>query len=283
MTVRSLAFIAVAGALTLGSLERPAPRAPLQVDGYTVLTADLHVHAFPGDGVLAAWELRKEAARRGLDVIAITNHNQALAARLPAGGGGSLPLIIPGQEITTPTFHLIAVGIRRPVDWRLPLPDAIAAVHAAGGVAIAAHPVRRFWRDAENDGGLEVLDGAEAVVEAGERFDRGRREIREFYERTRRRNPDLAPIGSSDFHLLAPLGACRTYVFAREVSHEGVLEAIRNGRTVAVDDGGDMVGDPALVQRLRETPPPAPAAPALLARAAALVALLGLALVVCVR
>ena len=283
MTVRPLALIAVAGALTVGSLARPAPvRAPLQVDGYTVLTADLHVHAFPGDGVLAAWELRKEAARRGLDVIAITNHNQAFAARLPAGGG-SLPLIVPGQEITTPTFHLIAVGIRRPVDWRLPLPEAIAAVHASGGVAIAAHPVKSFWQVAENDSGLEVLDGAEAVVESGERFDRGRREIREFYERTRRRNPDLAPIGSSDFHLIAPLGACRTFVFVREVSEEGVLEAIRNGRTVAVDDGSDMVGDLALVQRLREMTPAAPAAPATLARVAALVALLGLALIVCVR
>jgi predicted metal-dependent phosphoesterase TrpH len=284
VTVRALAFIAAAGALTLGSLDRQAPgRVPLQVGGYTVLTADLHVHAFPGDGALAAWELRDEAARRGLDVIAITNHNQTIAARLPAGGGGSLPLVIPGQEITTPTFHLIAAGIRRPVDWRLPLREAIAAIHAAGGVAIAAHPVKSFWRVAENDSGLEVLDGAEAVTESGERFDRSRREIREFYERTRRRNSDLAPVGSSDFHLIAPLGACRTYVFVREVSERGVLEAIRNGRTVAADDGSGLVGDSAFVERLRGMVPHQAPAPAFLARLAALAALLAFAVIVCVR
>ncbi|HZB25306.1 MAG TPA: CehA/McbA family metallohydrolase [Vicinamibacterales bacterium] len=281
--VRAFAIPLVAGALTLGSVDRlGSDRTQFQADGYTVLTADLHVHAFPGDGVLPAWELRKEAARRGLDVIAITNHNQSIAARLPAGGGGRLPLVIPGQEITTPTFHLIAIGIRRAIDWRLPLRDAIAAVHAAGGVAIAAHPVKKYWRMAEDDSGLDLLDGAEAVVKSGVRFDRGRLEIREFYERTRRRNPDLAPIGSSDFHTIAPLGACRTYLFVRHVSEEGVLEAIRNGRTVAVGEGNRMVGDSRLVDRLRGVVE-APSAPGPLARLAALLALAGLALVVCVR
>ena len=284
MTIRPLALLLLAGALTLGSLtDTHSSRAPFTVDGYLVLTADLHVHAFPGDGVLAAWELRKEAARRGLDVIAITNHNQALAASLPAGGGGALPLVIPGQEITTPRFHLIAVGIREPVDWRLPLRDAIAAVHAEGGAAIAAHPVPLSWRVPEDAAALGALDGAEAVVEAEERFSRSRRELREFYERTRQRNVDLAPIGSSDFHTSAPLGACRTYLFVRDASERGVVEAIRSGRTVAVDNRQGMVGDPALVQRLRDMPLTASPGPAPLARLAAFLALAALALIVGVR
>lgn len=281
--VRPFAILLVAGALTIGSLVEPRDdRSRLIVDGYSVLTADLHVHAFPGDGVLPAWELRREAARRGLDVIAITNHNQSIAARLPTGGGGRLPLVIPGQEITTPTFHLVAIGIRRPIDWRLPLRAAIAAVHDAGGVAIAAHPVKTFWRVDEDDSGLDVLDGAEAVAESGARFDSRRREIREFYDSIRRRNPDLAPIGSSDFHLIVPLGVCRTYVFVREVSERGVLEAIAHGRTVAIDDGNQIVGDSTLVRQLHGLPE-APGTPALPARLAALAALLGLGLIVCLR
>ena len=284
MTIRSLAVFLLAGALTLGSLtDSQSSRAPFTADGYTVLTADLHVHAFPGDGVLAAWELRKEAARRGLDVIAITNHNQSVAASLPAGGGGALPLVIPGQEITTPRFHLIAVGIRGTVDWRLPLQNAIAAVHTEGGAAIAAHPVPLSWRVPEDDAALAALDGAEAVVEADERFSRRRRELREFYERTRQGNADLAPIGSSDFHTSAPLGACRTYLFVRDVSERGVVEAIRSGRTVAADNGRGMVGDPALVQRLRDVQLTGPPGPAPLARLAAFLALAALALIVCVR
>ena len=48
-------------------------------DGFQVLSADLHVHSFPGDGALPPWALASEARRRGLDIIALTNHNQMLS------------------------------------------------------------------------------------------------------------------------------------------------------------------------------------------------------------
>ena len=284
MMMRRYALLLLAGALSLGSFADVQPSGTPRVIGrYTLLTADLHVHAFPGDGVLPAWELRKEAARRGLDVIAVTNHNQSLAASLPPGGEGALPLVIPGQEITTPRFHLIAAGVRRPVQWRLPLAETIAAVHRQGGVAIAAHPVRHSWRLREDDGGLAALDGAEAVAGSGERFSRGRGELREFFDRTRQRNADLAPIGSSDFHTSAPLGACRTYLFVEEVSERGVLDAIRTGRTVAANDADSLIGDSALVGSIRNMPRATPQRPAPWSRAAAVLALAALALIVCVR
>ena len=284
MMMRRYALLLLGGALSLGTFaDHHPPRAPGVLGRYTVLTADLHVHAFPGDGVLPAWELRKEAARRGLDVVAVTNHNQSLAASLPAGGGGALPLVIPGQEITTPRFHLIAAGVRRPVDWRLPLAETIAAVHRQGGVAIAAHPVRHSWRLPEDDQGLAALDGAEAVAGSGERFSRGRREMREFFDRTRERNANLAPIGSSDFHTSAPLGACRTYLFVEEVSERGVLEAIRTGRTVAANDADSLVGDSALVESIRNVPRGTAQQPTPGSRAAAVLALAALALIVCLR
>ena len=247
----SLALLAVG--LTIGSaLDHVAVDGATRTHAGIVLTADLHVHAFPGDGVLPAWELRREARRRGIDVIAITNHNQSIAARLPSGGStGELPLVIPGQEITTPAFHLTAVGIRDVVDWRLPLADAIAAVHARGGVAIAAHPMTDSWR-AGADMGARALDGAEAVHTRAQEFSRGRQELRAFYRNLRGVNPDLAAIGSSDFHAVAPLGGCRTYIFADEPSERGVLDAIRRGRTVASDGRGAFVGDAPLVDLARQ-------------------------------
>jgi hypothetical protein len=41
---------------------------------------------------------------------------------------------------------------------------------------------------------------------------------------------------------MGALGLCRTFVFAREVSERGVLEAIRDGRTVVVDSQGHPQG-----------------------------------------
>jgi predicted metal-dependent phosphoesterase TrpH len=248
VTTRPLSVVLLIAGLTLGSVagsrvEQSAIRSP----GPVVLAADLHVHALPGDGVLPAWELRREAARRGLDVIVITNHNQSIAARLPSGGqGGSTPIVIPGQEITSPRFHLVAAGVRRIVDWRLPMRQAIEAVQAQGGVAIAAHPVRESWRVHDEDA-LRLLDGVEALHAGAAPRSRGRYQLLQFYDRVRKINPTIAAIGSSDFHGIAPLGRSRTYIVVEEVSERGVLEAIRAGRTVASDTRGTLVGDPALV------------------------------------
>ena len=240
MTLRPAALLLLGAGLTIGTaIDRvPAP----DPAGRRMLAADFHVHAFPGDGLLPAWELRTEAARRGLDVIAITNHNQTIAAALPHGGSPDvLPIVIPGQEITTPAFHLIAVGVRQAVDWRLPLAQMIDAVHAQGGVAIAAHPVKDSWRIADV-AALRALDGAEVMHTLVETSSRGRRELLAFYRAAREQNPALAAIGSSDFHAVAPLGGCRTFLLVDEVSERGVLEAIRRGNTIASDQDGNVVG-----------------------------------------
>jgi len=55
-------------------------------------------------------------------------------------------------------------------------------------------------------------------------------------------NPDVAPIGSTDFHMTAPLGLCRTYLLVEERSATGALDAIRRGRSVARDVDGRLLG-----------------------------------------
>jgi len=52
------------------------------------------------------------------------------------------------------------------------------------------------------------------------------------------------PIGSSDFHTGGHPGWCRTWVLARERSVAGVIAAVRDGRTVAVDMNGALYGSP---------------------------------------
>ena len=44
-----------------------------------------------------------------------------------------------------------------------------------------------------------------------------------------------------------PLGVCRTYVFTQDTSEQGILDAIRERRTV-VYDRGQVYGDPALIR-----------------------------------
>jgi hypothetical protein len=251
-------MLLVAGLLLGSAADRIPSRPASRVGDYWLLSGDFHVHASPGDGALSPWMLRDEAARAGLDVIAATNHNQSftgrLAARISEAGNG--PLMLAGEEITNPGYHMIAVGIERAVDGaHLSAADAIADVHAQGGVAIAAHPSRRF-SGYDDDSVVAMLDGTEAMHSDVHRLSGFRSEIEMFYTRGRRVNPDLAAIGSSDFHIMPPvMGRCRTYLFVRERTKAGVLDAIRNGRTLAVDGDGRLQGDPSLIQLLGENRP----------------------------
>jgi predicted metal-dependent phosphoesterase TrpH len=197
-----------------------------------VLSGDFHVHAFVGDGGIAPWMLQNQAARVGLDVIAITNHNQTLAGRLGrwAARDPDGPLMLVGEEVTGRNFHLIAVGIEQPVNWDQPARSAIADVHAQGGVAIAAHPLRGYAEGYDEEA-LAAVDGLEAAY-SDPVAPALARQIDEFSHRTLARNPEVAVIGSTDFHTDGPLGRCRTHLLVREHSKAGVLEAIRDGRTV---------------------------------------------------
>jgi len=236
----------IAGTL-IDAPHRTAPGGP------TVLTGDFHVHAFPADGMLPVWEIQREAERRGLDVVAITNHNRNFAMPL-AGATGLLkdyPIVIASQELTTAHYHMAAVGVDEMIDWRLTALDAITAIHAQGGVAIASHPVPISWTDLDSRA-LASLDGAEVAHPTILGVRKREFQLRQFYERTRSVNPGVAPIGSTDYHGGAPLGVCRTYLVVDEVSRKGVLDAIRGGRTVASGPGGLLVGDTDLVRAVQD-------------------------------
>lgn len=216
----------------------------------TVLTADFHVHAAPGDGFLPVWEIQREAERRGLDVVAITNHNHDVATRLARLTGlvRPYPIVIDSQELTTPGFHIAAVGLSRMIDWTLPAAQAIDAIHAAGGIAIAAHPREGSWQ-VRDETALRAIDGIEVAhpglfVEPG-----AEQEFRSLFDRVREVNPTVAAIGSSDFHGGGVIAPCRTYVFTQEPSRDGVLNGVRDGHTVATCPGGRVTGSEDLIER----------------------------------
>ena len=239
MSARAFAWILLLGSIAISYRTGPASeRPPLTAGQYTVLSADFHVHSFPGDGGLLPWDIAAEARRRGLHVIALTNHNSMaswrLARRLASDSRGII--MLPGVELTSAGYHMTTIGVHTPVAWRQPPAAAAAEVTAQGGVAIAAHPLEpqpSGWDDAA----IDELNGFEAASSNGTiAF------MSPFIRRAVVRRPSIASIGASDFHYFAPLGVCRTFVFVTERSPDGVLEAIRSGRTVACDSRGDTYG-----------------------------------------
>ena len=224
--------------------DRPVARPPIELGGYRVLAADLHMHSSTwSDGALTPWGLVLEAERQGLDAIAITGHNEVWDSKVGrwfsrlVGG----PTVLTGQEILAPDHHVIAVGIDRVVDSHLSVAAEIDEVHRQGGVAIAAHPLMEFW-PAFDAAALGRLDGAEICHPLIYRSADDQRTFEQFFARG-----SFAAIGSSDFHGLSRMGVCRTFVFARDTSPAAILDALRGHRTVLYGLGGQAYGDPALI------------------------------------
>jgi hypothetical protein len=254
--VRAAAWtLFVIGLMMGAAADHGRPRTPPFRAGFLVLAGDFHVHSFPGDGALAPWDIAHEARRRRLDVVALTNHNHTfsweLARALNWTRGTPGVLMLPGDEVTGVGFHIAAVGIDHAVSWRGSIADVAAAIHERGGVAIGAHPIgaQRRTFDAA---GLRALDGIEAAHPSMLATEAQRREFDEVYRAAVAAHPSIAAIGSTDFHTWAPLGLCRTYLFVRAETPAGVLEAIRQGRTVACDGRGETHGPPALAAIVRD-------------------------------
>lgn len=229
--------VILAGLAVAGASPAPPPREPRTHGGYTILAADFHVHSFPGDGGLPPWDIAVEARRRGLDVVALTNHNSLASWRLARmlGPRRDGAMVLPGVELTAAGYHVAAVGVEAPVDWRQSPAAAAAAIHARGGVAIAAHPLSPRTRF--DEAALDALDGFEAASSNDSIA-----QLMPFTARAVAHRPSLAAIGASDFHYYAPVGVCRTFVFVTEPTPAGVLDAVRRGRSVACDGQGATYG-----------------------------------------
>jgi predicted metal-dependent phosphoesterase TrpH len=108
------------------------------------LRLDLHIHTLASDGVSDVEAVLEAAVARGLDAIAITDHERidaALAAQEIAAGRG-LPLdVIVGEEISTRGGHLVGLWMTERVRPWHSLRRSIAMVHEQGGLAIVAHPL----------------------------------------------------------------------------------------------------------------------------------------------
>ena len=244
MTAR-VGFVLIAGAAIIGTIaDRPRERETITLAGYRVLSADFHTHSSTwSDGSVTPFGMVLDARYQGLDAIAITGHRQTLDAKWGRWFSEKIggPIVLIGEEIPEIPHHVIAVGIHTTVDSALPIAEQVDEIHRQGGVAIAAHPGAFFWPGFEPV--MDRLDGTEICHPATFDYPQFRPELEEFYRRV-----GAAAIGSSDFHGPGRLGMCRTFLFVNDVSAAGILEAIREKRTVVYGRDEQVYGDPELVK-----------------------------------
>jgi hypothetical protein len=145
------------------------------------LACVVHLHSVYSDGTGTPAEIARAAARAGVDVVLLTDHD-TLAAR-EAGEErryGSVLMCV-GEEVSPRGGnHYLAFGLTQPVDHRGLDPQGIVdAVRDAGGFGFLSHPFSSGsplfggrikgmpWRELEADGytGLELWSFVTDTVE----------------------------------------------------------------------------------------------------------------------
>ncbi|MBO0806237.1 MAG: CehA/McbA family metallohydrolase, partial [Nocardiopsaceae bacterium] len=122
--------------------ERPARRELPAADGRRWLAGDLHSHTVHSDGALTVPELASLAVSRGLDFLAVTDHNTVSHhLELPGASARYGITLVPGQEVTTAGGHAGVLGDTGWIDFRQPPDSWLDAAEAGGGLMSVNHPV----------------------------------------------------------------------------------------------------------------------------------------------
>ena len=194
------------------------------------LTLDLHVHSDAShDGRLKPAEIIAAARAADLDGIAICDHDT-----FPDLTGLTVPadfLLIPGVEISTDLGHILGLFYDAPpeIPKNRSAVDAIDAIHAAGGLAVLAHPFQHS-RDAERlEPLIGKLDGMEVFNARAARKNRDANDrALDFCVQN-----DLAPFAGSDAHVAREIGNGFVRIDVSERSLSAVREALLGGRGAA--------------------------------------------------
>jgi predicted metal-dependent phosphoesterase TrpH len=197
--------------------------------------ADLHIHTLASDGVSSVADILDAAVRRGLDVIAVADHERVDAAHAAQRLARELELdleVIVGEEITTRGGHLVGLGISQRIRPWGALKSSVARVHEQGGLAIIAHPLVPYPLCASAGAIQRLLDEADPIFhpDAIEVFNpttarmRWSRDVPGFA-----RSVGLPGVAGSDAHRAADVGHALTTFPGRTA--DDVLSAIRSGTT----------------------------------------------------
>jgi predicted metal-dependent phosphoesterase TrpH len=198
--------------------------------------ADLHMHTiFSYDGTATVPAVLARAKKIGLDVIAITDHdeiNGSLKALELAPQYGIE--VIPGIEVTTADGDLLALNVTEKVERGRSLIETVLKVRELGGFCIAPHPMaggfgmkslsaRSIMRALRNREVAQTLIGIETFNATT--IDK----MSNHYAYLLGEHLKIAKLGNSDAHILKTIGMGATQFEGHTA--DSLIQAIRTRKT----------------------------------------------------
>ncbi|HYA22023.1 MAG TPA: CehA/McbA family metallohydrolase, partial [Thermoproteota archaeon] len=213
------------------------------------LSGDLHVHSHHSDGELSVESVVREARRRGLDYVAITDHNTTSQWREVAQLVQPSLTVIVGEELTSYYGHANVWNSNGWLDFRMRSDkDARAVIdeaHRRRLLFSINHPTSLWpwdFRGAMDFDCMEIWSGLWFAMNAGSL---------QWWDALASEGRRVVAVGGSDFHRLEEpsaadifsIGTPTTWIFSRDRSASAIIDGIRSGR-VSISRGP---ADPCLI------------------------------------
>ena len=203
--------------------------------------ADLHIHSMHSpDATTTVRAVLKQAADVGLDVLAITDHDEitgALEARELASQFGVE--VVTGAEVTTSDGHIVALYVEKLPPAGMSLNDTLVWIGQHGGIAIAPHPFNQLPNSLGMQSILNVFNHphAKGVLKGLEVYNMATRAFSETAEKLSAYLP-LAKTAASDAHVYWAIGVGRTQFSGS--SADELRTALENASTIPVPFEGQL-------------------------------------------
>jgi len=183
---------------------------------------DLHCHSYYSyDGISSPEKLIKSALKKGLDGIAITDHDTITGWKEALLAAKKLnAFLILGEEVKTKEGDILGLFLKEEIKTKTPL-EAIKEIKNQGGIAMVPHPfhfLKKFKGNLETYKNL--IDGIE-VFNSRALFGNDKKAL-EFVKRN-----NLAQLAGSDAHYHKCVGDAFTIVEGAENLEDfkkGILE-----------------------------------------------------------
>lgn len=194
-----------------------------------MLKLDLHIHSkYSDDGKGSPEEIIKVVKKKGLNGLAITDHNTVKGGLEGLKHSSEDFLVIPGVEISTSDGHILALNVKENIPKGLTASETVDKILDLNGIPIVPHLFRNMSGIKENK--LKLL---KEKINAIEIFNSCSLPQSNLKTAKVAKKYNLGGTGGSDSHIPKYAGEAYTLVDTTDLSLDSIISFIEKRKTWA--------------------------------------------------
>ena len=188
------------------------------------MKCDLHVHSYTSyDSISSPKDIIKEAFKKGIDCIAITDHGEVKAFdEIKQYASSKGILVIKGIEVKSDKGDIIGLNVNEKIPEGLSVQETISRIKSQNGFVVIPHPFFKYYRFKEDlNNILKDIDAVEVLNASISKS--ANKKAFDFVKKN-----DLSFTAGSDAHSPCFVGEAYLEILGNNLSVDEILIAIKN-------------------------------------------------------